>query len=294
MGVKPRQRLLITGGSGYLGTWLLRLAPRTWDTHATYLQHPVAGPDVVAHALDVRDAEQVTRLVEALAPNVIIHTVSSTDEAILWPIIVEGTRHVARAAQAVGARMIHLSTDLVFDGQQGGYREEDPVSPIMPYGRAKAEAEEIVRDTLSDAVIVRTSLIYGWQPIDRGTRWVLESLRDGRPIHLFTDEMRSPIWVETLAQAVLELAAGDYRGVLHVAGPQALSRYDFGVRLARFHGLDPAGITPARSRESGLIRPLDCTLDVSRARALLRTSLLGVDEVLRRFQSGARWATRSA
>jgi len=230
--------------------------------------------------LDVRDEAAVVRLLKAVAPHVVIHTVASYEAEELQPVIVEGTRHVAKASQAVEARLIHLSTDLVFNGRKGNYCEEDPISPITPYGRAKATAEEIVHETVADAVIVRTSLIYGWDPIDRGTRWVLESLRDGQPIHLFTDEMRCPIWVETLAHAVLELAVSDYRGVLHVAGSQALSRYDFGMRLARFHGLDPAGITPARSCESGLVRPLDCTLDVRRAQALLKTPLLGVDDVL--------------
>jgi dTDP-4-dehydrorhamnose reductase len=272
--------LLITGGSGYLGSHLVRFAPPTWHTHATYLSHPFDHPGVIAHPLDVRDATAVWRLWEMLAPNVVIHTAASYREDELQSVIVDGTRHVAQATQAVGARLIHLSTDLVFDGRQGRYREEDPPTPIMPYGQAKAAAEEIVRETVADAVIVRTSLIYGWDPVDRGTRWVLDSLREGRPIHLFTDELRCPIWVESLARAVLELAAGDYRGVLHIAGTQALSRYEFGVRLARFHGLDPQGLTPARSRDSGLTRPLDCTLDVSRAQALLRTPLPGVDEVL--------------
>ncbi len=273
-------RLLVTGGSGYLGSHLVRFAPRTWRTHATYLNHPFDRPGVTTHSLDVRDATAVRQLWEALAPDVVIHTAASYREDELQPVIVDGTRHVAQATQAVGARLIHLSTDLVFDGRQGHYREEDPPSPIMPYGRAKAAAEEIVRETVADAVIVRTSLIYGWDPVDRGTRWVLDGLLESRPIHLFTDELRCPVWVETLAQAVLELAASEYRGVLHIAGTQALSRYEFGVRLARFHGLDPRGLTPARSRDSGLTRPLNCTLDVSRAQALLRTPLSGVDEVL--------------
>lgn len=277
---EAQPRLLITGGSGYLGSRMLRLAPRRWRIHATYLRHPITFPGVTAHFLDVRDAAGVTRLLQGLKPDVVVHTAASLKEGELQSVIVDGTRHVARAAQTAGARLIHLSTDLVFDGSKGSYAEEDPVSPIMPYGEAKAAAERIVCQTVEDAVIVRTSLIYGWDPIDRGTRWVLDSLQHGWPIHLFTDEMRCPIWVETLAHAVLELAEMGYRGVLHVAGAQALSRYDFGVRLVRFYGLDPTGLTPARSRDSGLIRPLDCTLDVSRAQALLRTALPGVDEVL--------------
>jgi dTDP-4-dehydrorhamnose reductase len=106
-------------------------------------------------------------------------------------------------------------------------------------------------------------------------------LKAGRPVRLFTDELRCPLWVQSLAAALLELAQSGYTGVLHVAGAQPLSRYQFGLRLARFHGVDPARITPALSRDSGLTRPLDCTLDCSRARSLLRTPLAGVDQVLK-------------
>jgi dTDP-4-dehydrorhamnose reductase len=170
---------------------------------------------------------------------------------------------------------------VVFDGERGNYVEEDVPAPITPYGYSKALAEEEVRVSGAEATIVRTSLIYGWRPrLDRQTRWVVDSLNVGPPVRLFTDEMRCPIWVESLAAAVVELAGSEYTGVLHVAGAQALSRYELGVRLARFHGLDPAPLIAARSRESGLRRPLDCTLDCSRARALLRTPLPGVDEIL--------------
>ena len=99
-------------------------------------------------------------------------------------------------------------------------------------------------------------------------------------MRLFTDELRCPIWVESLAAAVVELAGLDYTGVLHVAGAQPLSRYDFGLRLLRLHGVDGSRIVPTSRSEIGLPCPLDCTLDCSRARALLRAPLPGVDEVL--------------
>jgi len=109
---------------------------------------------------------------------------------------------------------------------------------------------------------------------------MIEDLQTGKPVRLFTDELRCPIWVQSLAAAVVELAALDYKGILHVAGAQPLSRYEFGVQMLRFQGVDPGPLIPVRSQELGLARPLNCTLDSSRARALLRTPLPGVDEVL--------------
>jgi dTDP-4-dehydrorhamnose reductase len=293
-----KPRLLVTGGSGYLGRWIVRLAARDWDVTATYRSHPAEkaeGQTCVAwQQLDVRNRAAVEALVKEVQPAVIVHTAASnpggdtdfeaTNEA--------GTRHIARAAAASRARLVHISSDVIFDGEKGNYVETDLPAPITPYGRSKALAEEEVRASGVEAVIVRTSLIYGWQPrLDRHSRWVVDGLQTGQLPRLFIDELRCPIWVESLAAAVIELAGMEYAGVLNVAGAQVLSRYEFGVRVAQLHGLDPNPIIAARSRESGLYRPLDCTLDCSRARMLLRTPLPGVDEVFSRAASSSHVAS---
>ena len=105
-----------------------------------------------------------------------------------------------------------------------------PVTPIHAYGRAKADAEALVA-AHADHVIVRTSLIYGLEVMDRGTAWIAAALRRGEPVTLFTDQLRNPVWVQTLCRACLELAGHSYRGILHVAGDQVMSRADFGVRM---------------------------------------------------------------
>jgi len=296
-----QHRMLVTGGSGFLGHWVVSLARSHWDVTACYLSNPVQAEGVRCQRLDVRDRSAVLGLVEETRPEVIIHTAALNpgqgDDFVGVNQI--GTRNVSEAAYAVDARLIHISTDVLFDGQKGAYIEEDAPSPITPYGHSKAQAEREVKESRARSIIVRTSLIYGpgapageqhggkapWEAWDRQTRWVVGDLREGQPVRLFTDEMRCPIWVGSLASALLELAgrpdltAGRI-AVLHVAGSQPLSRYAFGVRLASFHGADPTGIVPALSQESGLDRPLDCTLDCSRARRLLEQPLPGVDEAL--------------
>jgi len=275
--------MLVTGGSGYLGGWVVRLACTDWDVTATYLTHPANDPGATWRRLDVRDETTVATLVDELCPTVIVHTAAANprEGGDFEMINTIGTRRIARAAADCGARLIHISTDALFDGKKGNYVEEDSPTPITPYGRSKALAEKEVHDSGAEAVIVRTSLIYGWRPrLARQVRWIVDDLEAGKPVRLFTDELRCPVWVESLAAAVVELAGMNYTGVLHVAGAQPLSRYEFGVRLLRFHGLDPAPVTPALRREDGAIRPLNGTLDCSRARTLLCTPLPGVDEVL--------------
>jgi dTDP-4-dehydrorhamnose reductase len=185
-----------------------------------------------------------------------------------------------------------MSTDLVFDGEHAPYSETDPPSPVNFYGAAKAEAERIVSDRLPAATIVRTSLVTCFDPPDPRTESILQALRDERalrgerallgeraPLTLFTDEYRCPVRVEDLAAALVELIDRPFPGILHIAGPERLSRYDLGLRIARFHGLTPAsgnvpaGIRPGLTRDSGMVRPRDCTLRITRAQEHLQTGL---------------------
>jgi dTDP-4-dehydrorhamnose reductase len=259
------------------------LAARSWDVHATYFTRPRQTPHTTWHQLDITDRRAVRKLSAGLRPRAVIHTALSdldrtkfSSDADLWSAIVDGGRYVAEAAAEVGGRCIVLSTDLVFDGTQGNYTEEDPPSPITPYGQAKADMENTLLAMGTDLVIVRTSLILTLEPMGRHLAWIVDALRRGEHLDLFTDELRCPIWSDELAIALLELATLDYRGLLHVAGPEVIHRYALGTVLADHFGLDPSLIGPALSAESGLNRPLDCTLDCSRAYTLLKTPIRGV------------------
>ena len=273
-------RILITGGSGYLGRHLAPLAAEAAGEliHTYFSRRPP--PVIGARYLDVRDLAAVFELVDGFEPDVIIHAAGSSGRPhSMVDVIRRGAQNITAAAARHDARLIHLSTDVVFDGRHAPYAEDDPPSPLHDYGRAKAEAEQIVVRH-DDHVIVRSSLIYGLQEMDHGTSWIVEALRAQRPVTLFTDQIRNPIWVASLSQACLELAALDYRGVLHVAGTQALSRAEFGRRMLDWWGIkrrETLSVGPGDSDRW----PANCTLDVGRALSLLKTPLPGVDEVLR-------------
>jgi dTDP-4-dehydrorhamnose reductase len=232
-----------------------------WDVRATWsLNAPQGDGDWVQ--LDVRDADAVRGA--AAGVDAVIHTAYRQSEDA-WTINAEGSAAVARAAQ--GARLVHLSSDIVFDGARGRYREDDPVAPVHAYGRSKAEAERLVADLHPEAAIVRTSLIYGGSEPGPQERLA----REGR--RFFVDEIRSPVQVEDLARALLELVALDYAGPLHVAGADDISRYDFALLLgADSRRIERAHTTPDRAP--------DVSLDSARAAALLQTRLRGVREVL--------------
>lgn len=268
-------KLLVTGGSGYLGAGLLRRAPSAWALGATFLTQPISSERVSPFPLDVRNVDPVSGLFDEFRPTVVIHTAAVMAGPELLSTNADGSRLVARAAKSVGARFIHISSDVIFDGEHAPYSEDAQPAPITPYARSKALAEQYVLGEFPDALIVRTSLIYGVNPPDPRTRQAL----DGAMPLLFTDEYRCPIWIDDLADALLETAASNHTGILHVAGPQRLSRYEFGAKLARAFGI-ASRFAPAVSSSSPTPRPRDCTLDISRAQALLRTRLHSVDTVL--------------
>jgi dTDP-4-dehydrorhamnose reductase len=268
------ERILVTGATGHLGSRTAhRAAAAGWTVVRTSFRTPVQG---IGEQFDVRDPIAVRDVIERVRPDVVIHTAAGRDD---WRVTADGAAHVAVAAAALNVRLVHVSTDAVFSGIDVDYDESALPDPVYRYGAAKAAAETAVRAVHPGAAVVRTSLILG---DGRGQHETLtRDLISGRARGvLFTDMIRMPVHVDDLADALLELAATDYRGVLNVAGSDPISRYDLGVLIARREGLDPARIPAGRIADSGLRLPTDVRLRIGKARALLRTRLRGANEFM--------------
>ncbi|YCK37606.1 sugar nucleotide-binding protein [Actinomadura sp. ATCC 39365] len=270
-------RLLVVGGSGFLGAELVRRgAAAGHEVTATCHTRPGKTAGVAWAPLDVRRRADVEALVAAVRPEAVVNAAFRQHD---WATTATGAANVALAAAAAGSRLVHVSSDTVFSGAAVRYDETCLPDPITPYGAAKAAAETVVAAVAPDAVIARTSLIVGGGGSSHEA--LVHALATGATKGvLFTDDVRCPVHVADLAAALLELAAAGPPGVRHVAGADAVSRYELGLLIARRDGLDPALLPAGRRAESGVPGPLDVRLDCAATQRLLRTRLRGARRFL--------------
>lgn len=272
------ERLLVTGASGLLGSAVCGLARNRYQVVGTYLSHPLAVAGVEMTRLDLSEPASVMML-ESIKPRAVIHCAAMTDvercQAHPEAAVRHNTtasRHVAQAAKAVGARLVHISTESVFDGLRGDYRESDAPAPLNTYARTKRDAEIEVLAILPSAAVVRTTL-YGWDPVGKKSlaEWMLAKLEAGEEVPGFEDAVFSPIYAVHLADKLLRLAAIGASGILHAAGAEACSKYAFAQELAETFGFDRSRVRRAALADAVFIakRPANVSLNVDRAERLL-------------------------
>ncbi|MFI7442728.1 SDR family oxidoreductase [Nonomuraea indica] len=269
--------LLVIGGSGFLGQEVVRRARRAGTrVVATFRRRAPAVAGVDWRALDIRRRDEVMALVQRTRPAAIVNTASRRAD---WATTADGAAHVAAAAAAVGARLVHVSSDAVFSGLARRYDETCPPDPTTPYGAAKAAAETAIKGLDPTAVIARTSLIIGDGGSPHEAR--VHALASGTTAGvLFTDDVRCPVHVTDLASALLELTGSSSSGIHHVAGADAVTRHELGVLIARRDGLDEAGLPTGLRARTGPPGPLDVRLDCALTRSRLTTRLRGAREFL--------------
>ena len=285
-------KIMVTGASGLLGHAVAMAASTRHDVTAQYHRRAVSSRFFKTVGIDLTDRASALQALSIAAPDAVIHCAAMSDPvacerdgSAATAVNVDATRHIAEYCAERGTRLLFVSSDLVFDGKSGMYAETDPVSPCSRYGSTKVLAEEEVRRICANHVIARCCLMYGSSP--SGTRAVneslLQALREGRQVRLFTDEYRTPVCVPDLALALLRLAGSDFAGTVHCGGPDKISRYDFGAKICRAGRIDPAKLIPESIRDVRCEPPRapDVSLNADKLRRLLAIRLAGVDDGLR-------------
>ncbi len=285
---EPMSTWLVTGASGFLGTnlgyWLGGRVTRIGISRSL----PADGLFDQLRTVDLTERKAVLEAVAETRPDVIVNTAAfashegcENDPDLARTMNVEAARTVAEAATRVGARLVHISTDAVFDGARGGYREVDAPNPFSTYGETKLLGESAVLDACPAAAVARTNF-FGWSP--SASRSILEffvnSLRAGTPVRGFTDFVVTSIYAQHLAAALFEVAALPFAGVLHVTSANALSKYDFGVAVADRFGLDGSLIAPTSSgtNSTAISRSRDISLNTDQLAALLQRRMATQEE----------------
>ncbi len=255
-------RVLVTGGNGLLGTKSIELllAKGRQPISASLELETLNGflGKFPYFQLDITDLAAVRGLMERIRPEAVIHTAAitavdacETQRELSWRVNVDGTSNVATACHEFGARLIHVSTEYVFDGEAGPYTEEDLPRPISYYGLTKLESENAVREQCSDWAIGRTTVLFGHAPNVRRSfvAWMVDRLSRGERIRVVDDQIGSPTLADNLAQMLLAILDSDRGGVFNTVGDTILDRHAFAIMTAKLFGLDPGLIDRIKTVE---------------------------------------------
>lgn len=296
-------KLLITGASGLLGSKLSELAIRKdCEVYSAYSQHkPLHGTPT---QFNISDRKGVEKVFEKVKPEAVVHSASLTDvdrceseKELAWKVNVEGTRNIAESCKRHQALLVYISTDYIFNGEKGMYKEDNEPDPINYYGLTKLKGEEYVKSLLEDYCIARTSVLYGSVPATGKTNfalWLLEKLRNGEKVRIITYQWNSPTLNTNLANMVLEIVERKIKGIYHLAGATRINRYDLSHLIAQTFCLNTNLIIPSLSKEFSWIarRPRDSSLNIEKAQQTLESKPLKIEQALRNLKKEMQYRRR--
>jgi len=269
-------RVLVTGASGLLGCKLVDVLSSEYEIIPTHNTHAIYPNSV---RMNIVDRNEVLRVLNWASPAVVVHAAGETnvdkcetEKDLALSVNAEGARNIAEACAEIGARLIYISTDYVFDGQKGLYSEEDEPNPVNYYGLTKLKGEEFVKELCEEYVVARTSVIYGWHPKKLNfATWVIDSLRNQRRTTVSQDYYSSPTLADDLADIIRRVMSRKIVGVYHAAGDDRVNRYEFAVMIAQTFGLDSSFLTPVslKDPEAWIAkRPKDSSLCVDKLKTI--------------------------
>lgn len=290
-------KTLVTGAYGLLGSKLIGLLKNKYAVAGLDMQlmPEHAHPGVDYFEADIADYKQINELIRRLQPKYIFNAAaytnvdkSETDREACWRANVEGVEYLAKAARGVDARIIHVSTDYVFDGTAGPYRESDRPNPLGYYGKSKLAGENALIASGADYAIARTMVLYGYA---NGVRpnfvtWVVDQLRNGEEIRVVDDQFGNPTLADELAEALIVLAESGAQGIYHICGKEIIDRYHFAVKIAEVFGLDASLIERIKTADLGqaALRPLNSGFYIDKAESEIGIHMSDTAGALAKFR----------
>ncbi|HBC45945.1 MAG TPA: hypothetical protein DCZ43_02755 [candidate division Zixibacteria bacterium] len=288
------RRVVITGISGLVGSHIARRLEGRCEVIGISRKPGKISKSILPEAFDITDSRALVSFLERTEFDALINCAAQADvdrceidREEAYKINTEAVAVMADFCKKHKRLLIHLSTDYLFDGQNGPYSEEASSNPINYYGETKLEAEIAIRSSGCAYIIVRTNHIYGNLPDgpSRLVRWLLENSE----IKAASDQYNNSIWAGSLADSVIELMEMDFRGVVNIGGPDYLSRYEFAMEGAEVFGIDKKRVVKSSIKKLGLVapRPLRAGLIIDKMKQILKTAPVSVVDGLKKVRDGA-------
>ena len=290
--MKPK--LLVLGGSGLVGSAVIGSAVNDYDVIFSYNTNNIIIPNTESFQIDLlNDDSKIETLIQNYKPDIVLHTIAHSsvdlceiDHDIANRLHIDTTKKIANICASINSKLIFLSTDAVFEGQLNKqYCETDIPNPINYYGKTKLEAEKIVLNTSSNNVVLRTSVIYGWHEKSRFTNWILDYLKDGKPVDPFSDQFNTPTLIDDLVKVILKIIDKNISGLYHATGKTCLNRYQFAILLAKRFSYDVSlihSVTKLEKKQNAP-RPISTCLDSIKLENILNFSFsdisTGIDSI---------------
>ena len=277
--VQNSKRIFITGISGQLGGTLNKYLSRYFN---------VLNNQENFYNIDVTNKSELKYFLEELSPDYIINCAALTNVDFCehnkrdsYEVNVNGLRNIISCSKK-SAKIIHISTDYVFNGNQKMFAESDIPDPISYYGKSKLESENILRTSNRDYLILRTSVIFG-KTGNNFYVWVRDSLKNDKKISVVTDQISNPTWSWSLSEAIYKSILNNISGLFHYAGEEVISRYDFAIKIAKMHDFDYNRIIPIKTSDlnQNAKRPLNSALDVSKIKKIIDVEHPSLDYILK-------------
>jgi dTDP-4-dehydrorhamnose reductase len=288
-------KVIVTGANGMLGSSIIKAFGGKYKFYSVDKDHlePILPNPVQA---DLTDKEKVEEVITKIKPNLVIHCAAVTNvdfcednKEICYKVNVDATKYLSEICKKLDIVLVYISTDFIFDGEKGNYREEDKPNPLGVYAESKLLGEKAVIDSGVNYIIPRTS-IYGWniQKKESLVEWIINANRQKKVLNLITDQYFTPIFTNNLAEAIFELYEAKKFGLFNIAGSERISKYDFAMKTADAFNLDKSLIQkitldkiPFKSK-----RPRDASLNIEKIKKTIKkTKLLDAKEGLLMMKS---------